>query len=183
MVDRAARDRAAGLVAAFRDGRIGSGEFNNGWPHESADPAVWQIFQTLCFSCEELRENKTADKREPSPAQRELFDRCVLFLLSRFEYAWPAQNVYARVFWGLLISIICFAGFIVFWGQGVLSVVVSLLVFTGLWVACFYLMQRSIVQHGSKADYDHQVWPFPHRETYEDALREAAWRESLPDIS
>ena len=173
MVDRFARDQAARLVASFRDGAISSDQFGDQFPRDSEDQALEQIYQMLWFSYDDLHEHKLDDKHPLDPRQREMFDRCVLFLDSNLEYTWPEHSIFSRLFWGLLITVICFVAFVVCCAEGLLSWIQAQLVFGGAWVASIYLMRRAAQRkHVNLDQADTDVWPFPHRGEYERAVRE-----------
>lgn len=94
MVDVQARQQAADLIEKFRDGTISNFEFQDSYPrYDRRDRALRAIETFLWMFYDDCREHTLVEpKHALTPAGRELFERCALFLRTQLEYQWPEDN-------------------------------------------------------------------------------------------
>ncbi len=84
MPDRSARDEAAQVLLSFAEGRIGSHEFQDLWPHNTDDQAVLEIGRVRWWTYSD-------DVSSAAPLEeRDLYARCARFLRTDLPYEWPA---------------------------------------------------------------------------------------------
>jgi hypothetical protein len=92
MVYRRKRAVAAEVLREFRDGVITNVEFEARWPTNKGDRVFWAIFDQVWFFYDDIATHRLTGKHELRPEDRELFDRCILFLESDLEYDWPSAK-------------------------------------------------------------------------------------------
>jgi hypothetical protein len=85
MVDTQSWLKAAKLIQDFKRGRITNDEFVAGFPN-SPDTAIGAIRSMLWFCYDDLREHRLTGKWALTEEGERLFDRCILFLKTDFEY-------------------------------------------------------------------------------------------------
>lgn len=95
MNDRKARDEAAQLVRQLRDGGITNDQFVIPWTR-TRDRAVKAVATMLWNLFSDSRVERFNADTPLEPAARELMDRCLLFLSTDLEYAWP-QDDFIRI--------------------------------------------------------------------------------------
>lgn len=86
MIDRERRVVAAHLVESFRTRAISIVQLDDRWPLAASDGALIAIQATLLlafYNCEITDHSAIPNGRD------RLLDRCVAFLRSREQYAWP----------------------------------------------------------------------------------------------
>jgi hypothetical protein len=88
LVDRPARQRAAGLIRRFAAGSLTNDELEDRYP-ESADRAVRAIKWRIWSFSDDLREHRLIGPDYPSPEQLVALEQCALFLESERPYEWP----------------------------------------------------------------------------------------------
>lgn len=104
MVDRAKRDLARNLVLSLANGEITNDQFEDEYPSNPGDAALWAIATTTWLFYDDLHKHKLTGKHALTGEGRKLFERCALFLSTDLEYDWnnlvPAS--------GLLIQLLKF---------------------------------------------------------------------------
>ncbi len=105
MVDRNARDVAAGVLRQFIDGLITNEEYERRFARNKQDPALWAVHAQLWFCYSDLSEHTLTGKHALNGEQFALFERCVLFLNSDLEFQWPLPK------FGLRYGIVRLLGF------------------------------------------------------------------------
>lgn len=94
MIDRHDRESAASLVEQLRDGTLSNFDFEAQWPQCRSDRALKAISSMLWRYYDDLFEHRLTEAYALSGEAREIFDRCVLFLLSDLEYRWPRDDFF-----------------------------------------------------------------------------------------
>src|SRR5512144_1119615 len=89
MIDRHARDVAKDALRDLLDGVISNDEYEKRYPEAEGDPAVKAVFWVVWFNYSDMREHKLSGKSAPSESNRDLLERCALFLQSNLEFLWP----------------------------------------------------------------------------------------------
>ena len=94
MVDAEARRRAAELVERFRDGTISNFEFDESWPRcDRRDRGLRAVKTMIWRFYSDLEEHTLTEEGHMLTSDRlDICDRCVLFMRSDLEYAWPEDN-------------------------------------------------------------------------------------------
>ncbi|WP_321476176.1 hypothetical protein [uncultured Paludibaculum sp.] len=108
MVDSKARRIAAGVLEKFRDGVITNFDLEGLWPGYSEGDRGLHAIETMVWRYyDDFHEHRLADDHHGlTDSGRAVFDRCVLFLCTECEYAWPDDNfATARPFSGELIEL------------------------------------------------------------------------------
>jgi len=154
MIDRALRDKAAVLIRRLGDGMITSDEFEDEWPRPSDDRALKAIAATLWGAYSDISSHKLEGSYALNEYGRALFDRCILFLESDLEYAWPRNRLYGEK--GIPLTI----------------VVLSL----GMLFPLYLMQKRHYVEQ--EAAGDRHAWPFIRRLDYEREHAHAAERSN-----
>ncbi|MEA2239272.1 MAG: hypothetical protein QOC81_3996 [Thermoanaerobaculia bacterium] len=109
MIDRASRDRLAGLLRELAEGSVTKVEFHEQLPR-SKDLAVREIIEQAWLLCRDLPEPKTGTRKKLPRDSRGEVARWILFLESDREYEWPALSPLARAL-GFIPSVITFGLF------------------------------------------------------------------------
>ena len=179
MIDRPARDRAAGLIRDFRDGGIDNDRFAGGFPVKSDDRAIRAIRTMLYYAYDDLHRHKLAGKHALTPEAKARFNRCIAFLESDEEYAWPMDDFVGPVMkafsWlaGLCVGV-ALAGYTIWpfiipqnhapWRDvkemGLLS---GAAVGLCLWVVWFFVQRHRNLKAEARRpqfDGDDDAWPF-----------------------
>jgi hypothetical protein len=141
MIDRVARDRLAEDLRHLVAGQITNDQFENRRA-PSSDAAVREIQLAAWKLYDDLREHKLTGRDAPSPDDKHLTAKCMLFLKTDLEYEWPEE-----------------AGL-----SGCLIAPLSLITF-GL-VGKAWETSRDEASGG-----DRDAWPFFRKSDYDDALR------------
>lgn len=93
MIDRTSRDRLALAIRRLGAGRISTDQFCETWYElefqGSKDAAIIAIGEMIDSSYGDLWSMRFRDDARLTPRGRRFFARCVLFLKSSDEYAWP----------------------------------------------------------------------------------------------
>ncbi|MEW6360287.1 MAG: hypothetical protein AB1696_28395 [Planctomycetota bacterium] len=201
MVDRKARNRAAAVVAAFRDSRMSAEELNDAREQiETKDRAVVAVFTNIdMFFCDDFADHRLDGRYALDKDQLAWFDRCLLFLESDNEYAWPPPlpdcpshplRATLYIFWNLIAPFVLWLAIPIL----LILVLLSSLVFgqMNFWPAILaplgaalllvgWFCVRSRAWRRAKEAFvaagDLDVWPFLTRIDYEDALERAKDRE------
>jgi hypothetical protein len=88
MVDRHARDIAAGALRDFMEGSISNREYERRYPRSKNGPALWAIYIHIWFCYSDLREHTLTGKHSLNAESRAFVERCLLFLRSDLEFQW-----------------------------------------------------------------------------------------------
>lgn len=91
MIDRAARNKAVELLKAILADGITNYRFEDEWPDRSSDFAVKAVAEQLWFYYDDYPE-KMLTRTNLGPDVIKLLERCVAFLASDLEYAWPQYS-------------------------------------------------------------------------------------------
>lgn len=100
MVDRHARDIAAGVLRDFVTGSTTNDEYERRYPTSRNDPALWEIYVQVWFSYSDLKTHTLTGKYALSDTRRAFVERCILFMESDFDFRWPCQRF--RPWYGVL---------------------------------------------------------------------------------
>jgi hypothetical protein len=93
MVDSKARQCAADLIARFKDGLITNFEFEASWPpYDMGDRGMHAVETMLWHYYDDFRTHSLTGRHALESGDRELFDRCSLFLMTELEYEWPHDD-------------------------------------------------------------------------------------------
>jgi hypothetical protein len=93
MVDSESRRVAAEVLEKFRDGVITNCDFEGLWPLYNRGDRGPNAIETMVWRYyDDLREHKLTGEHSLTDLGRLVFDRCVLFLRTECEYAWPDDN-------------------------------------------------------------------------------------------
>jgi hypothetical protein len=76
---------AAKLIEDFLSSRITNFEYADRYPR-SDDPSLFAIHSMLWFAYSDVREHRMDGKHALSSEERQLTERCILFLRTEFEY-------------------------------------------------------------------------------------------------
>jgi hypothetical protein len=90
MIDKSAREKAVGVLERFVSGDLNADGLDYGWPVSDFDISVDSIGNTLyiCFGGDPIG---TTTYPTLNDSQKRLVDRCLVFLRSDHEYAWPGE--------------------------------------------------------------------------------------------
>jgi len=105
MVNREQRAEARELILQFMAGEITNDDFGDVFPAKTEDAALRAIDQMLWFWYDDLKTYRLTGKHELVPKEKELGERCALFLSTDLEYEWPDLGHH-----GLLNPILAFIG-------------------------------------------------------------------------
>lgn len=100
MVDRHARDIAAEALREFMEGLISNDEYEQRFPRNKDDPALWAVHEQIWLSYSDLKEHTLTGKHALTDEARAVFQRCILFLRSDLEFQWPPPKI--RLWYGIL---------------------------------------------------------------------------------
>ena len=180
MVDRPARDRAAALVRDFRDGRIDNDRFADDFPARSDDRALRAIYSMLWYSYDDLHRHRLTGKHALTPMGTALFDRCIAFLESDEEYAWPIDDFVGTWAGPLLLLIgLCtafgLAGYyawpallpagLLHWREvREIGLVLGGIMGGCLWLPWLFVMRRRNRRIEARYPADVDAWPFTSKE-------------------
>jgi hypothetical protein len=103
MVDRKARDNAAAVLRQLVEGAVTNVEYERKYPTNKDDPALWAVYIQSWFSYSDRREHTLTGRYTPNDEGRRLFERCILFLRTDWEFEWPAPKIGLR---GALIRLL-----------------------------------------------------------------------------
>jgi hypothetical protein len=94
MVDSKARRIAAEALEKFRDSVITNFDLEGLWPgYNRGDRGLHAIETMVWRYYDDFHEHKlTDDHHSLTDSGRAVFDRCVLFLRTEYEYAWPDDD-------------------------------------------------------------------------------------------
>jgi len=97
MIDRAARNKLAGLLRGLASGLISNDEFEDSIP-DSDDKAIFEVFFNGGWQLySDTMEYKLKGKDALEKAVKKVVARWVLFLKSNYEYSWPNVPFSKRV--------------------------------------------------------------------------------------
>jgi len=92
-VDSKSRQVAAEVLEKFRDGVITNFEFEGLWPQNYGGDRGLRAIETMVWRYyDDLHEHKLTNEHGLTELAHLIFDRCVLFLRTECEYAWPDDN-------------------------------------------------------------------------------------------
>ena len=96
MVDREARHSASAALRRFADGETTNDEFEFEYPDasKSHDRAIRAV-DTMIWNLYSDEVHRLTGTHAPDTEGRSLLQRCLLFLSSGKEYAWPVDNFIA----------------------------------------------------------------------------------------
>lgn len=90
MTDRRSRDRFAQLICHLAAGLITTDRFEAAIPLDSDDIAIWEIWQaTISPGYHDLWPYRLRGRHRLDTPHRSLMVRCIAFLYSVDQYAWP----------------------------------------------------------------------------------------------
>ena len=86
MVNREQRAEARELILQFMAGEITNDDFGDAFPAKTEDAALRAIDQMLWFWYDDLKTHRLTGKHELLPEEKEMGERCALFLATDLEY-------------------------------------------------------------------------------------------------
>lgn len=90
MVDRAARDKLADDLTALIDGRMKTGKFTALGLEDASDHALVEAWRFgWALYSDDVGPSRLSGRHAVKAADREIAERCVLFLKTDLAYAWP----------------------------------------------------------------------------------------------
>ena len=89
-VDAAARSKVAQLLRDAIEGRISNTDLDTNYPQRSDDPAVHAVYQRTWRFQDDFREYRLTGRLALSKGERDLLERCVLFMDNDLSYEWPS---------------------------------------------------------------------------------------------
>ncbi len=92
MIDRAARDQAAAVIADYLALKIHPRDLEKAYPPKSEDPALRAIGSCLWFHYDDVGPRQAAVP-PIKPEARKVLERCLAFLRSDEEYRWPVKSL------------------------------------------------------------------------------------------
>lgn len=92
MIDRAARDLAAAVIADYLALKIHPRDLEKAYPAKSPDPALRAIGSCLWFHYDDVGPRQTTAPAI-KPEARKILERCLAFLRSDEEYRWPFTSL------------------------------------------------------------------------------------------
>ena len=92
MIDKPKRFEAARLIEEFFEDRITNFEYDNRYPR-SPDLAVFAIYSMLWFAYSDVNEHHLDGSCALTDEDRQVVDRCILFLRTENEYVGPKNFV------------------------------------------------------------------------------------------
>jgi hypothetical protein len=90
MVNSEKRHVASEMITKYLSLEITSDELSDDFPRDKSDPALGAIWENLWAYCDDMYSHKAEGKHQLPEEDRELFERCALFLRTDLEYEWPA---------------------------------------------------------------------------------------------
>ncbi|GHG81528.1 hypothetical protein GCM10012319_34790 [Comamonas sp. KCTC 72670] len=87
-VDTAARRKVAQFLRDFIEGRISNTDLDTKYPQRSDDPAVHAVSQRTWRFQDDFREHRLTGRFALSEGERDLLERCVLFMDNDLPYEW-----------------------------------------------------------------------------------------------
>jgi hypothetical protein len=96
MTDRCARDAGADALRGFMEGRLSNRDYEKQFPSSRTDGALRAIHVAVWFTYSDVREQFVGRGLTLSDDQRTLIGRCVLFLESDCDFAWPLPEFRLR---------------------------------------------------------------------------------------
>lgn len=98
MIDRSARNRLAQCIRHYLIGRISNFQFDDQmFDIKSEDFAISDIRDALWMAYDDFCEHRNSGPYAISEQGRPIVLRCILFLKSDFEYAWPRAPLWYRL--------------------------------------------------------------------------------------
>jgi hypothetical protein len=93
MVDRTQRDSASRVLQSFIDGVITNDDFEAQYPRLTSDPAIPAIKANIWMLYSDLHQHRITAEHALTNEQREIAQRCVLFLTTNLEFEWPVPEI------------------------------------------------------------------------------------------
>lgn len=144
MVDREARNQAAQAIRHYVCGVITNREFESRYPSSKMDPVIRAMDDSLWATYEDISTHKLERKNAASREMKARIARWLLFLYSNNEYLWP--HISEPAFRDLPPD----------------SSI-------GIWIRRIFAYEERSAAFMKNGHYE--VWPFLHREEYEQALK------------
>ena len=89
MVNSEKRRFASQLITKYPSLEITNDDLSDDFPHDESDPAFGAIWNNLWAYYDDMYSHKAEGKHQLLGGDRELFERCALFLRTDLEYEWP----------------------------------------------------------------------------------------------
>ena len=89
-VDIEGRRKVAELLRAFVDGHMTNWDLDKDYPSSSADAAVHAVYARTWRFQDDFNEFRVTGPLALTGDERELFERCILFMRTDAPYRWPS---------------------------------------------------------------------------------------------